>query len=34
MKKRPNVRLKPEYSVFLYDFMQEFFYLKYEPKQE
>lgn len=39
-KKRPNVRLKPEYSVFLviklklFLVVYKYFYLKYEPKQE
>lgn len=40
MKKRPNVRLKSEYSVFLviklklFLVVYKYFYLKYEPKQE
>lgn len=40
MKKRPNVRLKPEYSVFLviklklFLAVYKYFYLNYEPKQE
>ena len=39
-EKRPNVRLKPEYSVFLviklklFLVVYKYFYLKYEPKQE
>lgn len=39
-KKRPNVRLKPENSVFLviklklFLVVYKYFYLKYEPKQE
>lgn len=39
-EKRPNVRLKSEYSVFLviklklFLVVYKYFYLKYEPKQE